>query len=44
MADLADENDAPENDARTYCGAAFGEVREGECECPSCVTPPAPTT
>lgn len=22
-----------ESDAATYCGAQFGEVREGECEC-----------
>lgn len=30
--------DAPfaESDAATYCGAEFGEVREGECECPRC--------
>ena len=23
-----------ETDAQTYCGAEYGEVREGECECP----------
>lgn len=28
-----------ENDAATYCGAEYGEVREGECECPRCVGP-----
>lgn len=31
-----------ENDAETYCGAEYGEVREGECECPRCVGHPDP--
>jgi hypothetical protein len=42
MADASNPQTHAEKDAETYCGAEYGEVSEGECECPRCVGHPDP--